>query len=89
MPSGDSSQQAQKAKDPVQSGNVLTRAGISDLTKAEARAYLSAITGSSVNGNRSVLLAAIRAAFDEKSTGVVWPSYFTATVGRGAVAFLL
>ena len=58
--------QAQKAKDLVQSGYVLTRAGISDLTKAEARAYLSAMTGGSANGNRSVLLAAVRAAFDER-----------------------
>ena len=65
------SKQAQKAKDLVQSGHVLTRAGISDLTKAEARAYLSAMTGSSANGNRSVLLAAIRAAFDERGIGVL------------------
>ena len=64
------SKQAQKAKDLVQSGHVLTRAGISDLTKAEARAYLSAMAGSSSNGNRSVLLAAIRAAFDERGIDV-------------------
>ena len=64
------SKQAQKAKDLVQSGHVLTRAGISDLIKAEARAYLSAMTRSSSNGNRSVLLAVIRAAFDERGIDV-------------------
>ena len=80
------SKQAQKkAKELVQSGHVLTQASISDMTKAEARAYLSAMTGSSANENRSVLLAAVRAAFDERGERhrrFVWPSYFTVTVER-------
>ena len=64
------SKQAKKATDLVQSGHVLTRAGISALTKAEARAYLSAIKGSSGRGYRSELLDAIRSVFDDKEIDV-------------------
>ena len=64
------SKQAKKATDLVQSGHVLTRAGISALTKAEARTYLSAIKGSSGRANRSELLDAIRSVFDAKEIDV-------------------
>ena len=83
------SKQAPKAKELVQSGHVLTRASISDMTKAEARAYLSAMTGSSANDNRSVLLAAVRAAFDERGIGVLCGRPISPPLQRGAVAFVL
>ena len=78
------SKQAKKATDLVQSGHVLTRAGISALTKAEARAYLSAIKGSSGRGNRSELLDAIRSMFDDKEIDVLCGRTFSPPLCIGA-----
>ena len=64
-------EQARRATEKVSRGEVLTRVGIGALTKAEARAFLSAIQKKcrccgGVRGNLSDLQARLRSVFDER-----------------------
>ena len=64
-------EQARRATEKVSRGEVLMRAAIGALTKAEARAFLSAIPKNAaaargVRGNLSDLQAHLRSVFDER-----------------------